>query len=80
MTTALRAFIDAQERLPDDGRVDPVAVDRLLDGTLHWTRTTPAERLEAARRAQGRATFWDFATHTLGLNGSTVRALQAEST
>ena len=46
-------------RRPDDGIIDTVAADRLLDGTLSWWQATLPEAREAARRGFARGLGWD---------------------
>ena len=53
-------------RRPDDGIIDTVVADRLLDGTLPWWQATMPEALEAARRGFARGLGWEAiatATH-----------------
>jgi hypothetical protein len=67
-----------QRSMPDDGYVDTIAVERLLDGTLHWTGATLSERLEAARRVHNREGGPVFCEQVLHLNHGHLRRIRAE--
>lgn len=64
--------------LPDDGIIDPVAVERLLAGTLPWQQATYPERLEAGRIALRREGGHAFCADILGLRHDAIRRLRQE--
>lgn len=64
--------------VPDDGYVDPVAVERLLNGTLSWRGATITERCEAGRIALTREGGYAFCQDVLRLNGRTIARLRDE--
>ncbi len=64
--------------LPDDGIIDPIAVERLLAETLHWLDATPSERLEAGRIAMRREGGYAFCESVLHLGPRAIRRLRDE--
>ncbi len=64
--------------LPDDGIIDPVAVERLLNCTLEWRGATYPERLEAGRIAMTRDGGWAFCERHLRLRHDVIRSLRQE--
>lgn len=62
-------------RLPDDGIVDPVTVDRLIAGTTTPDRATLTEAIEAARRTYGTDGWWVFCADRLRLRSQITRRI-----
>lgn len=62
--------------LPDDGYIDWVAVERLIDGTLDWTGATLGERKEAGRRVINREGGPVFCADVLHLRHDVIRELR----
>jgi hypothetical protein len=75
-----RGTVNFRRTPADDGIVDVVVVERLLDRQMRWTDATLPERLEAARVAFRR---WEsgaesFAREYLRLNSGLVKSVMAE--
>jgi len=68
----------ATTAMPDDGIIDEIAVERLLDRTLPWDRATLPERLEAGRRIYHREGGPVFCADVLRLNNRQMRVIRAE--
>lgn len=60
----------------DDGIIDDVAVERLIDGSLPWDRATLPERIEAGRRVIGREGGAVYCADVLRLRHDVIRELR----
>lgn len=65
---------------PDDGIVDWVVVDRLVERTMPWQDATVAERKAAAARAfaRGQEDAYTFAQDFLRLRSEAIKAVRAD--
>ena len=76
-----RAYREAHpktRRRADDGIVDEVVVERLIDGRMTWQEATMRERLTAARVTFGREGWFGFCEKSLRLNSAKVSEIAAE--